>query len=482
MKIFVIASECVPFAKTGGLADVIGALPKALAARGHDVTVFLPRYRSTPPGLVAYSGLEVPLGEKTVSVDIQGGRVLDGVRYYFLDYPPFYDRDELYTLKGADYPDNAERFTLFCRAALAFLQRAGAPDLIHCHDWQSALIPALLKTNHAGAPQLGRVPVVFTVHNLAYQGVFPREALDRVGLPDDLFAVNRLEFYGQINLLKGGLLFSDFVTTVSKKYAEEIQTPEYGHGLDGAVRGRAGSIVGILNGVDYGEWSPETDKFIAANYSAANLNAKQVCKRDLLHQFGLRDTDLRKPLLGIVSRFATQKGFDLIEEVAEPLLKNDVLFVALGTGEPRFEEMFRLLAKEHPAKVAVRVGFDNALAHKIEAGSDIFLMPSRWEPCGLNQIYSLRYGTVPVVRATGGLDDTVEPFELVTGQGTGFKFAPYTGSAFLESLRDALSVYERPRYWRQLMKNGMAKDFSWDRSAAEYEVLFQRLAKKTRSG
>ncbi len=482
MKIFVVASECVPFSKTGGLADVIGALPKALAARGHDVTVFLPRYRSTPPGLVAYSSLEVPLGEKLVSVDIQGGRVLDGVRYYFVDHPPFFDREELYTLKGADYPDNAERFTLFSRAALEFLKRTGAPHLIHCHDWQSALIPALLRTGHARHLQLGRVPVVFTVHNLAYQGVFPREALERVGLPAELFAVDGLEFYGQVNFLKGGLVFADFITTVSRKYGEEIQTPEYGHGLDGAVRDRAGSVVGILNGVDYSEWSPETDKFIAANYSAANLNAKQVCKKDLLHQFGLRDTDLRKPLLGIVSRFASQKGFDLIEEIAEPLLKNDLFLVALGTGEPRFEEMFRLLAKKHPAKVAVRVGFDNALAHKIEAGSDLFLMPSRWEPCGLNQIYSLRYGTVPVVRATGGLDDTVEPFDLVTGHGTGFKFAPYTGAAFLESLLEALSVFDRPRYWRQLMKNGMAKDFSWERSAAEYEALFQRVVKKARSG
>ncbi|MGH9778103.1 MAG: glycogen synthase GlgA, partial [Candidatus Acidiferrales bacterium] len=469
------------FSKTGGLADVIGALPKALAARGHDVTVFLPRYRATESGLVAYSSVEVRLGAKAFKVDIQGGRVLDAVRYYFLDYPPFFDREELYTLKGADYPDNAERFALFSRAALAFLERAGAPDLIHCHDWQSALIPVILKSAPAAGAPLAGVPVVFTVHNQAYQGVFPREVLERVGLAPELFSVDGLEFYGQVNFLKGGLLFSDFITTVSKKYAEEIQTPEYGHGLDGAVRDRAGSLAGILNGVDYSEWSPETDRFIAANYSAANFNAKQVCKKDLLRQFGLRDTDLRRPLLGIVSRFATQKGFDLIEEVAESLLENDLFFVALGTGEPRFEEMFRRLAERHPTRVGVRVGFDNALAHKIEAGSDMFLMPSRWEPCGLNQIYSLRYGTVPVVRATGGLDDTVEPFDLASGRGTGFKFAPYTGAAFLECVQEALAVFQRhPQSWRRLMKSGMARDFSWDRSAAEYEALFQRVVKSAR--
>ncbi|MGH9787520.1 MAG: glycogen synthase, partial [Candidatus Acidiferrales bacterium] len=360
--------------------------------------------------------------------------------------------------------------------------RTGAPDVIHCHDWQSALVAVELKTVHAGDPRLGRVPVVFTVHNLAYQGLFPREVLERIGLAVELFSVDRLEFYGQVNFLKGALVFADFVTTVSKKYAEEIQTPEYGHGLDGTVRGRAGSVAGILNGVDYSEWSPESDKFIAANYSAANLNAKQVCKKDLLRQFGLRDTDLRRPLLGIVSRFATQKGFDLIEEIAEPLLEHDLFLVALGTGEARFEELFRRLAAQYPRKVAVRVGFDNPLAHKIEAGSDLFLMPSRWEPCGLNQIYSLRYGTVPVVRATGGLDDTVEPFDLTTGQGTGFKFTPYTGAAFFECLLEALKLFGRPRYWKQLMKNGMAKDFSWNRSAAEYEALFQRVVKKARSG
>jgi starch synthase len=432
---------------------------------------------------VAFPSVPIALGPDLHSVDLQDGGTRDGVRFFFVDYPPFFDREELYTLRGADYPDNAERFALFSRAAVEFMKRAGLPDVLHCHDWQSSLVPVLLRTVHAGDPGLGRVPVVLTVHNLAYQGMFPRGALERVGLPASLFTVDGLEFYGKVNFLKGGLGFADYLTTVSRKYAQEIQTPEFGHGLDGAVRGRADRLVGILNGVDYSEWSPESDNYVAARYSVDNLEAKQVCKKDLLGVVGLRDTELRRPLLGIVSRFATQKGFDLIEEIAADLLKHELFLVVLGTGEPRFEKLFRELAQRHPKKVAVRVGFDNALAHKIEAGSDLFLMPSRWEPCGLNQIYSLRYGTVPVVRATGGLDDTVEPFDPATGRGTGFKFMPYTGAAFLECLLAALQVYRRrPKAWLQLMKNGMAKDFSWDRSAAEYEALFERVVKTARSG
>jgi len=481
LKIFVVASECVPFSKTGGLADVVGALPKALVARGHEVTVFLPRYRSTAPGPVALSSLSIPIGRDLLFPDIQDGRALDGVRYFFVDFPPYFDRDDLYGSGNVDYPDSAERFTLFSRAALEFLKRTSAPDLIHCHDWQSALVPTLLKSVHADDPQLGRVPVVFTLHNLAYQGLFPSSVLDRLMLPAGLFSIDGLEFYGMVNFMKGALVFADFVTTVSPRYAREIQTPEYGHGLDGVIRNRATTVAGILNGVDYTEWNPETDKLIAANYSAANLEGKKACKKDLLQRFNLPHTDLRKPVLGIVSRFATQKGFDLIEEVAVQLMENNLFMVALGTGETRFEMMFRRLAQDYPKKVAVRVAYDNTLAHKIEAGSDLFLMPSRWEPCGLNQIYSLRYGTVPVVRSTGGLDDTVEPFDLATGQGTGFKFTRHTGSAFLERLLEALAVFRRhPQAWRQLMKNGMTKDFSWNRSAAEYEALFQQVVKTAR--
>ncbi len=483
MKIFVVASECVPFSKTGGLADVVGALPKAMAARGHEVTVFLPRYRSTQLGPLVFPAVSIPIGRRLVFPDIQDGRAQDGVRYFFVNYPFYFDREELYGGGDGDYPDNAERFALFSRAALELLKRTGAPDVIHCHDWQSALVPTLLKAVYADDPQLGRVPVVFTLHNLAYQGLFPPAVLDRLMLPADLFSVHALEFYGRVNFMKGGLVFADFVSTVSPRYAQEIQTPDYGHGLDGVIRDRAASVAGILNGVDYAEWNPETDKFIAAHYSADNIGGKKACKKDLLQQFGLPHVDLSKPVLGMVSRFASQKGFDLIQEVADELLKQELFLVALGTGEARFEEMFQRLAAHHPKKVAVRVAYDNALAHKVEAGSDLFLMPSRWEPCGLNQIYSLRYGTVPVVRATGGLDDTVEAFDPSTGRGTGFKFTPYTGAAFFDCLLRALAVFRRqPKVWQQLMKNGMAKDFSWNRSAAEYESLFQRVVKTARTG
>jgi len=478
VKIVFVASECVPFSKTGGLADVVGALPKCLAGRGHEVSVVLPRYRKTPAGPVLLRNLSIPVGEELHFPDIQDGRAQEGVRYFFVDYPPFFDREGLYVDGGVDYPDNAQRFALFARAALELMKRTGVPELIHCHDWQSALVPVLLKSQHAKDAALGRVPVVFTVHNLGYQGLFPRQTLAALGLPESLFTMEALEFYGQVNLLKGGLVFADFVSTVSRKYAQEIQTEEYGHGLDGVIRHRAATVTGIVNGVDYSEWSPETDKFLAANYSVEKLDGKRACKKDLLEQFRLPAADLKKPLVGIVSRFATQKGFDLIAEVADELMENDLKVVALGTGEPEFEKLFRELAERFPKKFAVRIAYDNALAHKIEGGSDMFLMPSRYEPCGLNQIYSLKYGTVPVVRATGGLDDTIEPFDSRTGRGTGFKFAEYAGEALLDCVEQAVHVYGRnPEAWRRLMENGMRKDFSWNASAADYERLYEQVVK-----
>jgi starch synthase len=351
------------------------------------------------------------------------------------------------------------------------------PDVIHCHDWQSALVPVLLRTLYANDPMLRPVPVVFTIHNMGYHGLFPADTFPRLGLPAGLFDVNGIEFFGRLNFLKGGLLFSDYLTTVSRKYAEEIQTPEYGHGLDGVVRSRADRLVGILNGVDYAVWSPETDKLIAANYSANDLKGKETCKRDLLREFQLPPDALGRPLVGIVSRFADQKGFDLLEEIADELLAEDLSIVALGAGEAKHEKVFRELALAYPEKLAVKIAYDNPLAHKIEAGADMFLMPSRYEPCGLNQIYSLRYGTVPVVRATGGLDDTIEPFDIQTGNGTGFKFREYTGEALLGAVRQALAVFRDKESWRRLQINGMAKDFSWGASAAEYAGLYETARK-----
>jgi starch synthase len=459
MRILFVASEGLPFSKTGGLADVVEALPKALVASGHEVAVVLPRYRGTRANATVVRGLAVPGGSSARLVTIVEGGLQHGVRYFFVDDPEYFDREQLYGTAGGDYPDNAERFAEFSRACIELARSIWVPEVIHCHDWQSALVPVLLRTVYAADPVVRDLPVVFTIHNMGYQGLFPKEILAKTGLPDLLFRTDALEYYGQVNYLKGGLLFSDYLTTVSRKYAEEIRTAEYGCGLEGVVQGRAGRLKGILNGVDYAVWSPEDDALIAARYSASEMAGKRTCKKDLLAQFELPEENLSRPLAGIVSRFADQKGFDLLAEVAGDLLGEDLAIVALGTGEAKYERMFRDLAQRFPARLAVKIAYDNTLAHKIEAGADLFLMPSRYEPCGLNQIYSLRYGTVPVVRATGGLDDTIEPFDPASGSGTGFKFEQYTGGALLSAVR--------------LQINGMAKDFSWQASAAEYARLYE---------
>lgn len=481
MKILFVASEGLPFSKTGGLADVIEALPKALVASGHEVAVVLPRYRGTKAAATAAASLTIPTGNSLRFPSIADGGVLSGVRYFFVDDPQYFDRDQLYGESGRDYPDNAERFGLFSRAAIEMAKQLWLPDVIHCHDWQASLVPVLLRSQYAGDPAFRRLPVVLTVHNLGYQGLFSRDVLARLGLPESLFHVDALEFYGKVNLLKGGLVFSDSLTTVSRKYAQEIQTPEYGHGLQGVIHSRAARLTGILNGVDYSVWSPDVDRHIAKKYSTADMSGKAACKRDLLAQFKLPPANLKRPVVGIISRFADQKGFDLIAQIAGDLLKEDVCLVALGTGEPKYEALFRALAEHRPERVGVRVGFDNALAHKIEAGADLFLMPSRYEPCGLNQIYSLRYGAAPVVRATGGLDDTIEPFDALSGRGTGFKFQEYDGKALLATLRQAIKVYHEAPSWRKLVANGMAKDFSWTASAAEYARLYAQ-AQESRAG
>jgi starch synthase len=473
MKILFVAPEGLPFSKTGGLADVVEALPKALVALGHEVTVLLPRYRGTKAGIAAGPSLTIPMGDTLRFPVIVNGGTLRGVRYFFVDDPEFFDREHLYGASGKDYPDNAERFAEFSRAAIEFCKKIWMPNVIHCHDWQSALVPVLLRTQYQKDTAVQGLSVVFTIHNMGYHGTFPREIMRRIGLPEPLYKIDAMEFFARVNFLKGGLIFSDYLTTVSRKYAEEIQTPEYGHGLDGVVRNRADHLVGILNGVDYTIWNPERDKLIAARYSAKDLSGKLACKKNVLELFRLPAESLSKPLIGIVSRFADQKGFDLIAK-APDLLAEDLTIVALGAGEPKYEKMFHDLAKLYPEKLSVKVAYDNAIAHKIEAGADMFLMPSRYEPSGLNQIYSLKYGTVPVVRATGGLDDTIEPFDPETGQGTGFKFQPYNAEALLDAIREALALFrDDPAAWHQIQLNGMAKDFSWQASAIEYARLYE---------
>jgi starch synthase len=475
MHVAFVASECVPFSKTGGLADVVGALPQALAAMGQKVTVFLPKYRQTKleASACVVRSITVPFDDRYRFCSILDGGVRNNVQYYFIDYPPFFDREGLYGTALGDYHDNAERFALFCRAVIEGAKILGVPDIFHCHDWQSALVPILLNSLYNDDPALRNVSTVFTIHNIGYQGLFPPDTLPLLMLPWDLFTISKLEFYGKVNLLKGALIYADYITTVSRKYAQEIQTAEYGFGLEGVLHSRAHTIVGILNGVDYEQWNPEKDPYIAEHYAADCLEKKAVCKRDLLARFGgLAETDL--PVIGIVSRFAAQKGFDLISNIADRLAHENLILVVLGSGDKPYEEMFRRLNRQFPQKFLVKIAYDEVLAHKIEAGADMFLMPSRYEPCGLNQIYSLRYGTVPVARATGGLDDTIEPWDPVTRKGTGFKFSEYSGEALLETVRAAISVFKDGRAWQKLMRNGMERDFSWPVSAREYVKMYEK--------
>lgn len=465
MNILMVASEAAPFSKTGGLGDVIGALPAALAAAGENVAVLTPAYRRNyypnPPREV-YRNLRIPLGPG-FNVDIYA-TVERGVTFYFLDSAALFDRDEIY---GSS--DDFLRFAVLSMAALGVARHIFKPDVIHAHDWQAALVPVYMREHFRGDPTFLGVKVLFTIHNLGYQGVFGREVLPIVGLEPRLFNPEQLEAWGNLNYMKGGIGWSDAVSTVSKGYAREIQTLEYGFGLDAYLR-KFAPIYGIVNGVDYEEWNPEHDPHIAHHYSMNDLSGKRECKRALLAEYGLPG-DLDRPLIGTVSRFAKQKGFDLIADVAGRLLDLDVSLVVLGSGEWEYEGLFRHLAAVRPDKIGARVVYDNALAHRIEAGADMFLMPSRYEPCGLSQIYSLKYGTVPIVRATGGLDDTID-------EDTGFKFRDYSGDALMDAVNLACSVYRNRTDWVAMMRRGMRKDFSWTSAAREYVTLYKELVSR----
>jgi len=479
VRIVFVAPEGVPFSKTGGLADVVAALPKALAKLGHKLEVVLPRYSVTKPGRpeARMQSVTLPLCSGFKFASIQDGGVSGKVRTFLVECPRFFDRPGLYQEKGEDYPDNALRFAGFSFAALELMKRSDTPpDIIHCHDWQTALVPIYLRNLYQDDEFFRHSSVVFTVHNVGYQGLFPEGILPEISLPASLFTMDFLEYYGKVNLLKGGIVLSDFITTVSRKYAEEIQTPEFGCGMEGVFRSRRDCLRGILNGVDYDLWNPATDKLIAADYSMENMKGKMICKKALLERMGVRQPVPERPVVGIVSRFAPQKGFDLIAEIAEQLAAMDLYIVALGTGDPVYEDLFRSMAATYPDKFLVAVAYDNTLAHQIEAGSDMFLMPSHYEPCGLNQIYSLKYGTVPLVRATGGLDDTIKAFDGRSG--TGFKFSEYTGAALLLEIERAISTYHQPEVWQKLVQNGMREDFSWGKSAEQYLEIYQALRKR----
>ena len=492
-RVLMVSSEAAPLAKTGGLADVVASLPSALQSFGDPAAVVIPRYGSIDlrGSRRVYDRLRVYLGPNPYSVSIYQAPA--EYPLYLVDCPPLFDRKGIYGESGVDYPDNHIRFAVFCRAALGVARYLFPCDVLHCHDWQAGLVPAYLKSTYATDPVFLGTKTLFTIHNLGYQGLFPATALTEAaldpagvlteaGLDPALYRPDGLEFFGRVSYIKGGISFADALNTVSPSYAQEIRTPELGFGLDGALRDRAAVLSGILNGVDYREWSPEADTLIPARFSAEDLGGKAVCKEHVLREFGLPTEVLPnealpgealpgeargRPLIGIVSRLTREK-VGLIVEAAADIVEAGVNIVAIGSGDPKYEALFRQMAADFPDRVGVRIGFDNRVAHLIEAGADMFLMPSLYEPCGLNQIYSLRYGTVPVVRATGGLDDTID-------SETGFKFAEYSSAALLAAVRQALAAFSNRDAWRDMMRRGMARDFSWKASAGRYSALYRQL-------
>ncbi len=463
MKIAFVASEVVPFAKTGGLADVAGALPIALEQAGCEVVVIMPRYKAIQDAKFSIT---------RVSKDIATSRIGKNIKVYFIENDEYFKRDNLYGDKTGDYPDNLERFAFFCKRAFSLLKEVNLkPDIMHLHDWQTALIAVYLKSLFSQDAFFKNTKTVITVHNIGYQGLFAKEEFPKLGLDWGLFNVEMLEYYNKINLLKGGLVFADVINTVSPTYSREIQTQEFGFGMEGILNKRKSDVFGILNGLDYSIWNPETDKYIAATYSASDLTGKAASKADLQRLCNLPvKSDV--PLLGIVSRLAEQKGFDILAEDIDQICNLNVQLVILGTGDLKYHEIMESMVKKYPKVIALNLKFDDQLAHKIYAGSDIFVMPSRYEPCGLGQLISLRYGTIPLVFKTGGLADTVN-------KDNGFIFDTYTKEDLLKTVKKSLESYGNKTGWKSLVKKAMGYNFSWDASAKEYVRLYER-AKKSR--
>jgi starch synthase len=481
LKVLLLSSEAVPFAKTGGLADVAGSLPAALRRLGVDVHLVLPFYRIVREGkfetCLLIKDLKVPLGNSELAATVLEAKTEEGFPVYLIDREDLYDRPNLYGNPMGDYYDNLERFSFSARAALMIVETLSLkPDLIHCHDWQTGLVPALLKGSHGEISFFGKTPTVFTIHNLGYQGLFPADKLPLTGLPrGEFFHPEGLEYYGKISLLKAGIVYSDAITTVSPTYAEEIQTPEYGMGMEGILRSRRDSLHGILNGVDYRLWDPSRDTHLPAIYAPRRMAGKCRCKESLIQEMGLDPSLSKRPLLGMISRLDAQKGLDLLVQILDDILALDLGLVVLGSGDEHIQQAIQDAAQNHPGGVGLKIGFDEPLAHRIVAGADVFLIPSRYEPCGLTQMYALKYGTVPVVRATGGLDDTVVQFNSETGGGNGFKFGPYEPKAFLGAIKQAIDLFSRTTAWEKLIANGMEADFSWERSARDYLSLYESL-------
>lgn len=478
MKILLVSSEVVPFSKTGGLADVAGALPRALREVFHcDVRVISPFYEMVKNGGFKIEKIKEIKGLKGFE-DLAPFELLQtkfgDVTFYFVGKDEYFDRDCLYGTAQGGYEDNAERFSFFCRAVLAsMLDLKFYPDIIHLNDWETALIPLYRNANLKEAHPLRKKRVLFTIHNLAYQGIFAKDRVEDIGLSERL--LEPLGHGGGISFMKSGILYSDAISTVSKKYAEEILTPEFGCGLDGILKKRRRDLYGILNGVDYSDWNPETDKLIPMNYGIDTLEKKEACKIELIKKMKL-NIPAAAPLLGFVGRLTEQKGIDIIIDAIDEMAESGAGFILLGTGEERYESVLRRIAGEKSGKVGISIAFDNKLAHIIEAGTDIFVMPSRYEPCGLNQMYSLKYGTVPVVRATGGLDDTIIDYSADAKRGNGFKFERAERGDFIEAIKRAIKVFDNKDQWQRLQKRGMGLDFCWKRVAREYAALYEKIA------
>jgi starch synthase len=483
MRVILASSEVVPYSKTGGLADVAGALPKALKRIGCDISVITPRYTGLgkrqgdvvreETGEVFFDGLQVPFDGT-----LKGARVWRdwpsgsdaGAPIYFIENQEYFGHGYIYGSGDWD----VERFAFFSRAVLELTKHLGEPpDIIHCNDWQTGFIPAHLATTFSSDPYYQGTKTLFTIHNLAYQGLFDPNLLPKFGLTWDVYQYG-MEFHGAANALKGGLYFSTALSTVSRKYAQEIQTPEFGNQLDGLLRWRRGDLIGILNGVDYGEWNPETDHYLPAHYSINDLSGKAECKRRLLERYSL-PADLERPVIGAVSRLTVQKGVDLMAGALGGILDSNAYFVLLGSGDSHYESFFQQVRDARPQQVGVYFGFSTELSHLVEAGADMFLMPSAYEPCGLNQMYSLKYGTVPLVRGVGGLDDTIHNFERTTGRGNGFKFYAYSAERLLEKYYEALLNYYDRETWQRLQRNGMRADHSWERAAHNYLDAYERV-------
>ena len=448
LSVLMVASEAHPFAKTGGLAEVSASLTDALGQLGHSVTLVLPRYRQVSIADAERLQTRLALGDRLQPVSFYERRLSDRVKLVLVDVPELFDREGIYGSAAGDFPDNALRFAVFSRAALEYPRlRAERPSVIHAHDWQAGLVPVYQKMHLSNDPFVGGVPAVFTIHNLAFQGIFPASTLPAIGLGFEVLDVQGLEFWGNISYLKGGINFSERITTVSPGYASEIVLPELGFGFEGVLARRSADLVGILNGIDTARWTPTNDEFVPASFSADDLGGKRNAKRAVLSAVGLPvdDAALARPLIGLISRLTDQKGFDLIVAASRELMALDATWVMLGSGERRYEEAWRTFEASLPDRVSTTIGFDERLAHLIEAGADMFLMPSRFEPCGLNQMYSLRYGTVPIVRATGGLNDTVIDADAAPETGTGFKFTEYLPGTLVAAVRRALSAYRGRR-------------------------------------